>query len=87
MKYLETYVDQQNRWSAIFGNKPLSLLNSADRQKIARMIDNDLSPENLSCDGELPPSKVRAKYRMLSGAAAELLELDPNVVIHEFDPA
>jgi hypothetical protein len=87
MKYLETYVDQQNRWSAIFGNQPLSLLNSTDRQKIARLIDNDLSPENLSCDGELPPSKVRAKYRMLSGAAAELLALDPNVVIHEFDPA
>ena len=44
---LQAYVDQKNRWSKIFGGKPLSLAIAADRQKIADCIDSDLSPENL----------------------------------------
>ena len=82
---LEKYVDQNNRWGAIFGEKPLSLDNKEDRQKIAELIDCALSPENLSCDGELPRGQVQAKYRMLTRAAAELKSIDPSVVIYEFD--
>jgi len=51
MSTLQNYVDQKNQWSAIFGDAPLSLALSADRQHIAGMLDSDLSPENLSCDG------------------------------------
>ena len=36
---LEAYVERENKWSAIFGNKPLSLLSAVDRQKIADKID------------------------------------------------
>ena len=80
---LEAYVDQRNRWGAIFGNKPLSLLNADDRQKIAGMIDSDLSPENLTCDGELSRSAVNAKYRLLTRAAQELQSIDPSVTFYE----
>jgi len=80
---LEAYVDQRNRWGAIFGNKPLSLLNADDRQKIAGMIDSDLSPENLTCDGELSRSAVNAKYRQLTRAAQELQSIDPSVTFYE----
>ena len=83
---LEAFVAQENKWSAMFNKqaKPLSLLNAADRQKIASIIDSKLSPENLSCDGELPRSQVQARYRSLSRAAAQLLQLDPSVKFYEY---
>ena len=50
---IEQYVDQKNKWADIFGGTKLSLLNAQDRQRIAQSLDADLSPENLTCDGEL----------------------------------
>jgi hypothetical protein len=84
---LEAYVDQQNKWSAMFNKnyKPLSLLNAQDRQRIAEMIDCALSPENLSCDGELPTAEVNRRYRHLTRCAQELLSIDPTVQIYEFN--
>lgn len=82
---LEQYVEQKNRWGSIFGSKPLSLLNKADRQKIADSIDADLSPENLTCDGELRGSQVQAKYRMLTRCAEELLSIDSTVTFYEYN--
>ncbi len=77
MKALQAYVDRKNQWSKMFGSKPLSLSNAADRKKIAESIDADLSPENLTCDGELPASQVRARHTALIKAARELKQLDP----------
>jgi len=82
---LEQYVDGINRWGKLFGNKPLSLLNADDRQKIADRIDADLSPENLTCDGELPRSQVQARYKMLTRCAQELKSIDPAVTFYEFN--
>jgi hypothetical protein len=48
------------------------------------MIDSDLSPENLTCDGEMPRSQVQARYRALTAAAKELVKLDPSVKMYEF---
>lgn len=83
---LESYVSRMNEWNRLFNkNRPaLSLLNPADRQAIAARIDSDLSPENLSCDGELPPSEVRQRHRYLTRCAQELLSIDPSVTIYEF---
>ncbi len=82
---LEQYVEQKNSWGKLFGSKPLSLLSAADRQKIADSIDADLSPENLTCDGELPRSQVQARYKMLTRAAQELQSIDPSVTFYEFN--
>jgi hypothetical protein len=41
----------------------LSLLNAQDRQAIANSIDSELSPENLTCDGELRGAQVQQKFR------------------------
>jgi hypothetical protein len=84
MSALTDYVEQKNRWNAIFGKAPLSLAIAADRQRIADMIDSDLSPENLTCDGELSRSAVNAKYRQLNMAAKQLLQVDPEVKFYEF---
>lgn len=77
MKALQAYVESRNKWAAIFGGKQLSLQSAADRKRIAEMIDADLSPENLTCDGELPASQVRAKHANLTKVARELQQLDP----------
>jgi hypothetical protein len=82
---LEQYVAQKNAYGQLFGAKPLSLLNAEDRQRIAESIDGDLSPENLTCDGELPRSQVQARYRMLNRCAEELLSIDPAVTFYEFN--
>jgi hypothetical protein len=81
---LEQYVEQKNSWGKLFGSKPLSLLNAEDRQKIADSIDGDLSPENLTCDGELPRSQVQQRYRYLVRCAEELRSIDPAVTFYEF---
>ena len=82
---LEAYVEQRNAYAKIFGKTPLSLLKAEDRQRIANMIDGDLSPENLTCDGELSRSAVQAKYRQLTRAAQELQSIDPSVTFYVFN--
>lgn len=81
---LTAYVDRKNAFAKIFGSRQLSLQNAADRQSIADSIDSDLSPENLTCDGELSRSQVQARYKTLTKAAKELRKLDPSVKFYEF---
>ena len=80
---IEQYVENKNRWRLIFTQKPLSLLNAEDRQTIANSIDSELSPENLTCDGELRGSQVQQKFRYLTRCAEELLSIDPSVTFYE----
>ncbi len=86
MKELKAYVEQKNKWHALFGKQAnyLDLSKPADRQRIANMIDSELSPENLSCDGELPRSQVQARYRQLTTVAKQLMKLDSTVKFYEF---
>jgi len=84
MKALNAYIDQKNRWNAIFKGKQYEIISKFGRQEVAGMIDADLSPENLSCDGELSRSQVQAKYRVLTSAARDLQKLDPSVKFYEF---
>lgn len=81
---LEAYVEQKNKWAAIFKGKQLSLLNSADRQAIADSLDCDLSPENITCDGERSRSEVQRLYKFYTRAAQELQSIDPSVKFYEF---
>jgi hypothetical protein len=76
---IESYVERKNSWSKLFGNKPLSLLNAQDRQRIAESLDADLSPENLTCDGELRGAELRDKQRYLLRCVNELISIDPSV--------
>ena len=81
---LAKYVQERNAIRALFRQTPLSLANAADRQRIAAEIDSALSPENLTCDGELSRAAVNGKYRMLTRCARELQKLDPAVKFYEF---
>ena len=85
MQNLKAYVESMNSWNKLFGNyRPLDLKNAADRQAIATDIDCKLSPENLTCDGELPRAEVNRRYRELMSAARALYKLDPKVKFYEW---
>lgn len=84
MKALNDYVEGRNRIRALFKQRPLDLNNPKDRQQLAEDIDCSLSPENLTCDGELSGSMVQRKYQMLTRVAAQLKKLDPAVKFYEF---
>ena len=85
-KELKAYVDQRNSWNSVFNRnyKKLCLTSAEDRQKIANIIDSELSPENLTCDGELPRNVVDARYKQLTKVAKQLKALDPTVKFYEY---
>ena len=84
MKTLKAYIDQKNKWNAIFKGEQFEVKTAKGRQRVAQSLDADLSPENLTCDGELPRAEVARRYKTLTKAAQELVQLDPSVKIYEF---
>ena len=84
MKTLQAYIDQMNRWNALFKGEQYEVQTAKGRQRVADRISSDLSPENLTCDGELPRSQVQARHRELTTAARELMALDSNIKFYEF---
>lgn len=84
MKELKEYVARKNQWNAIFNGRVYDLSVAADRQAIAESLDADLSPENLTCDGELPRAEVIARKRTLDKVVVQLLALDPSVKMYEY---
>ena len=88
MKALNALIKQENDWSSMFNGKFVAyeVATVAGRERVAKMIDAKLSPENLSCDGELPRSQVQARYRALTSAAQDLVNLDPSMAqfMYEF---
>ena len=73
MKNLETYVEQKNKWNAIFGQAAMSFpLSQSDADDLMNSIASELSPENLHCDGEAPIAYVRSKLKQLNTVQAEL---------------
>ena len=85
MKALQNFVAQKNHWNSFFNGTQYSLNTAKDRQALADMIDSALSPENLTCDGELPRSEVNRRYKELMTAAKQLKKLDPSVTFYEYD--
>ena len=89
MKALTAYIDRQNKYQALFRGQrtePLyEVTTAAGRLRVAKMIDCALSPENLSCDGELPRAEVNRRYRELTAAARDLVKLDPSMAQHMYE--
>ena len=76
MTALQKYIDQKNRWNSIFKGKQYEIQTAEGRQEIANCLDSDLSPENLTCDGELSRSQVNVRFNSLTKAAKELKKLE-----------
>ena len=85
MKALENFLKQKNHWNSFFNGTQYSLNTAAERQAVADMIDSALSPENLTCDGELPRAEVNRRYKELMTAARQLKKYDPEVKFYEYE--
>jgi len=85
MKALQTFIDQKNHWNSFFKGEQYEIATAAGRQRVADMIDAALSPENLTCDGELPRAEVNRRYKELTTAAKQLKKLDSSVKFYEYD--
>jgi hypothetical protein len=88
MKALNALIKQENAWSSLFNKQFVAyeVQTAAGRKRVAQLIDAKLSPENLSCDGELSISQTQARYRTLTAAAQDLIKMDPSMTqfMYEF---
>jgi hypothetical protein len=85
MRALQEFIAQKNHWNSFFQGEQYEIKTAKGRQRVADMIDAALSPENLTCDGELPRAEVNRRYKELMTAAKQLKKLDPSVSFYEYD--
>ena len=85
MKALQEFIAQKNHWNSFFKGEQYEIQTARGRQRVADMIDSALSPENLTCDGELPRSEVNRRYKELMTAARQLKKYDPTVTFYEYE--
>lgn len=74
MSHLADYIDNKNTWARIVNGTVLNVKNLDHKaaQALADSLCCDLSPENLTCDGELDRHTVRARAAQYRGALKEL---------------
>ena len=85
MRALTKFVEQKNHWNSFFKGPQYEVETADGRKRVAQMIDACLSPENLTCDGELPRAEVNRRYKELMTAAKQLKQLDPSVKFYEYE--
>ena len=85
MSALKKFIVQKNHWNSFFKGEQYEIATAKGRQRVADMIDNCLSPENLTCDGELSRAEVQRRYKELMTAAQQLKQLDPSVKFYEYE--
>jgi hypothetical protein len=78
--YLVDFIRDKNAMWKLFGSKGSypedpKKLTLQQAKEIRNMIDNALSPENLTCDGELKGSALTDKTKRLQGAFNEIRQL------------
>ncbi len=78
---LGNYINHRNIRAKFFSKpaKPgydINNLSATDITELLESIECDLSPENLSCDGEASPQAVHARLRELKTAKNELNKIN-----------
>jgi hypothetical protein len=73
MSALKQYIDNSNKWLAMFGQSPAKFPSTiTEVRKWQDSVENELSPENLFQDGEANPAKARQRGAFLHSVQAEL---------------
>jgi hypothetical protein len=85
MKALNKFIADKNHWNSFFKGEQYEIQTAQGRKRVAEMIDSSLSPENLTCDGELPRTEVNRRYKELTTAAKQLIQLDPSVAQYMYE--
>ncbi len=70
---LQQFINAKNRLNELL-DRPLlkTPTNAKSCRAMYQMIGDDLSPENLTCDGERDPAQVQSTERVLNRAWHEL---------------
>lgn len=79
--YLTEYLERRNAFAKIFGGHIINLknINKTQIDNLMCDLENELSPENLTCDGELRGAKLVRKANALRAAYAELEALSKKI--------
>ena len=73
MRNLQKFIDDQNVWGSFFNTPEIKFpLSQTQVNDLAKSLDAKLSPENLSCDGEITAAEANAKYRFYAKVYREL---------------
>jgi hypothetical protein len=83
---LNKYIAHQNAMSILFRDgseypTDKSKLTAVHKKMLADRLSSDMSPEALTCDGELRGPALKAKRKMLEKAIADLAALGEIVVL------
>lgn len=70
----ETWLTRVNNMNRIFKQPTYDKyrVTPTDKAELERKLEGELSPENLTCDGELRGPALRTKAALLTGALAYL---------------
>lgn len=72
-KRFQDYIDKMNHWNGIFGKDEMTFpLSQSDVDALGGKLSNELSPENLYCDGEISRSQAQRKYNKLMNVVKDL---------------
>jgi hypothetical protein len=77
-KLVKQYMTDTNYYRVIF-NQPMMDSNDLswdDVIDLSERVERDLSPENLTCDGEIPYAQVMPRARFLNAVRDELDEMN-----------
>jgi len=74
MQKLQEFINDENGWSSLFNNSSTITfpLSQTQVDELGKIIDCRLSPENLSCDGEISYKEAIAKGNYLNDVLDEL---------------
>jgi hypothetical protein len=82
---IKRYILRNNELAVLFGGEQVELttLTREQYKYLEGQLEGDLSPENLTCDGELPNNEVFFKSKHLNNALLELHKF-ALLELHEF---
>jgi hypothetical protein len=85
VKNLIKYAAERNAVRKLMRLSPLDVNSIADLRVLAELVEGDLSPENLTCDGELPRDVVVQRHTYLIAVAKQIKQRDPSIRFWELD--
>lgn len=72
-KRFQDYIDKMNFWRSMTKGELITFpLSQEDVDMLGAKLSNELSPENLCCDGEISRSQALAKGRKLGNVVKDL---------------
>lgn len=76
-EYFEAWLVRENSLARIFKQRTVDVyrITADDKKVLLNRLEGQLSPENLTCDGELSGARVNDKAKRLYGAQAYLESL------------